>query len=297
MALPVPTSAAKPRRGREHSVAIRRRRDRRWRGRRRSRQRRRRWRRYRAGAPDGGAASAESGQDWRGRRWRRGAVGIVGRPGVRLRRVVNRSAAASGVACAVHSRPQTWPAARRGAPAGRCRAPPGWRRARLRSGWWISAGLFAISVVASLLRRTIEARPVTLDGSRLRARKSQGPRVPANHAFISAPAILSAWHYERNREIKDFFIIVNLLLTMTFAAPECRRITAAHWLRRRKPGLWRTAHLPRFGPAQVTVRGDTEWARRVTLGRSHGATRDQDRRPGTGRSQPRQRSTAASSRA
>jgi hypothetical protein len=39
-----------------------------------------------------------------------------------------------------------------------------------------------------------------------------------NHALYRQQAILSAWHYERNRDGKDFFIIVNLLLTIAFPA-------------------------------------------------------------------------------
>ena len=53
---------------------------------------------------------------------------------------LNRSAAAGGWLARDRSRRRARPAARRGARAGRCRAPPGWRRAPLRSGLWISAG-------------------------------------------------------------------------------------------------------------------------------------------------------------
>jgi hypothetical protein len=35
-----------------------------------------------------------------------------------------------------------------------------------------------------------------------------------NHALYRRPAILSAWHCERNRDGTDFFIIVNFLLAL-----------------------------------------------------------------------------------
>src|SRR5450830_218105 len=102
-----------------------------------------------------------------------------------------------------------------------------------RSGWLVSSasrmavsvssvesgdfcGIFAISVVASSLRRTVADRTIILRGP-LHERwnvRSRGH----NHALYRRPAILSAWHCERSRDGKDFFIIVNFLLTMTFPA-------------------------------------------------------------------------------
>jgi hypothetical protein len=59
-----------------------------------------------------------------------------------------------------------------------------------------------------------------------RARELSEP-AGAKSASYRRRAILSAWHYERNRAEQDFFIIVNFLLTMAFSHPN-RRGYSAH---------------------------------------------------------------------
>src|SRR5690242_16522999 len=77
-------------------------------------------------------------------------------------------------------------------------------------------GIFAISVVASSLRRTVAAaRTVRIDRG-IAPRKRHPLRLPTPPTSpIYRPAfILSSWQHERNNAGKDFLIIVNRLLTI-----------------------------------------------------------------------------------
>ena len=177
-------------RGRRTAPAIRRRRDRRWPGRRRPRRRRRRWRRYRACAPGGGAASAGSGRYWRGRHWRRGAARCRRQPS-RLRLLVEQVGG--------DRRLGVWRRRCGGDPARRSGAGRSWRT--LSASWMAESassvasldfcGLFAISVVASLLRRTIAAaRTVAISGPRHERGNLSEPR----NAAQAAPVLPSGFH-------------------------------------------------------------------------------------------------------
>ena len=134
---------------------------------------------------------------------------LVGRPSCRLRLLVEQVGGD-----------------RRLALRGRCGGRRGRRVARSLGGRMLSAswmaesassvgsldfcGMFAISVVASLLRRTIAAaRTVTISGPRHERGNLRSRGLPRMHPFYRSAFILSPWQCERNRAGKEFFIIVN----------------------------------------------------------------------------------------
>jgi hypothetical protein len=75
-----------------------------------------------------------------------------------------------------------------------------------------------MSVVASLLRWTIAAaRDVAVGSRHERGNHRNGAESVRTSPLYPSVCILSPWQYERNRSGKEFFIIVNRLLTMIVA--------------------------------------------------------------------------------
>jgi hypothetical protein len=114
-------------------------------------------------------------------------------------------------------------------------------------------GIFAISVDASLLRRTVAtARTVTISGPR-RARETHAePRkLREGSQFYRPDFILSPWQCEGNHAGKEFFIIVNPLLTMktTGRAADGRRMMAVEL----RPRCGRSPLRTRRGADAVTA--------------------------------------------
>ena len=168
------------------------------------------------GAPGGGAGPAASGRCWRGRHWRRGAAA----PSASQVPACGAREQVGGCRRGACSR---WHSAWRG----RLRAwlSPGWRS----SASWMACsassvgsgdfcGIFAIRSSPRHYAGQLRPEPSTCAGRATSAvtLRSRGCR---KHRLYRRPDILSAWHCERNRAGKDFFIIVNFLLTMTFPAP------------------------------------------------------------------------------
>ena len=104
-------------------------------------------------------------------------------------------------------------------------------------------GIFAISVVASSLRRTCRRGPNRHDRWKAEACHERGTVRPQSRKLpVYRPiVILSPWQCERNHAVKDFFIIVNRLLTIANAVhrPSPVRPRLLVWAAKRPIGRYK----------------------------------------------------------